>query len=144
AEHVAKVIKPALAEGQIVVCDRHADSTVAFQGYGRRLDMKLIQELNRIATAGISPDLTVLLDVDPKLARTRLSSRPEKGPAGEARDRLDDEHDDFHARVREGYLALASLEPARIRVVDSSGPFEEVRKKVLEIATAVIESKRSE
>jgi dTMP kinase len=121
AEHVRTVIGPAIAEGRLVVCDRFTDSSVAFQGYGRGLDLDLIDKLNRIATGGLEPDLTILLDLDPAVAASRLESRiagtAEKGTA----DRFDRETLDFHSRVREGYLRLAQAQPGRIRPIDSSG-----------------------
>lgn len=141
AEHVASVIKPALEAGRIVLSDRYADSTVAFQGYGRQLDLRMIESLNQMATSGIAPDLTILLDVEPAVARARLSARQVKHSTSGGTDRLDDEHYEFHVRVREGYLKIAAQHPDRIHVIDSSGPVEEVRKQVFGLALPLIESR---
>ncbi|HEX8186116.1 MAG TPA: dTMP kinase [Blastocatellia bacterium] len=134
AQHVAEVIRPGLARGRIVISDRYTDSTVAFQGYGRGIDLSLISIMNRFATDGIAPDLTIIFDLDPALARARLSARPVGGLLGA----LDEEALDFHARVRDGYLALAASEPSRIRVVDSSGTPEETHAAVMSLVMDLI------
>jgi dTMP kinase len=130
AEHVRTVIGPALQNGQLVLCDRFTDSSVAFQGYGRGLDLGLIESLNHIATGGLQPDLTLVLDLDPEVAASRLESRISgkagKGPA----DRFDREARDFHAQVREGYLRLYQAQPQRIRLIDSSGQPELVQETI--------------
>jgi dTMP kinase len=131
---VAEVIRPGLARGRIVISDRYTDSTVAFQGYGRGIDLSLISIMNRFATDGITPDLTIIFDLDPALARARLSARPVGGLLGA----LDEEALDFHARVRDGYLALAASEPSRIRVVDSSGTPEETHAAVMSLVMDLI------
>jgi dTMP kinase len=127
AQHVAELIRPALEAGRIVVSDRYTDSTVAFQGYGRGLDLKMIATLNRFATADLDPDLTIVFDVDPATARGRLSTRPIGGLLGA----FDEQHSDFHERMRQGYLKMARNEPSRIRVVDASGAVEETQSKLL-------------
>jgi len=130
AEHVRTVIRPALDDGRLVLCDRFTDSSIAFQGYGRGLDLELIANLNRTATGGLEPDLTILLDIDPAVAASRLESRisgtASKGPA----DRFDREARDFHSRVREGYLTLSRAQPERIRLIDSSGQTDAVQQKI--------------
>jgi dTMP kinase len=133
AEHVRKVVRPALADGRFVLCDRYVDSTAAFQGYGRGVDFTLIYDLNRIATGGLVPDLTILLDVDPALARVRLDARAAPGSDKKPADRFDGEDYDFHSRVRAGYLELAASTPDRIYVVDTSVGVEEAHKKVMQI-----------
>lgn len=133
AEHVRKVILPALDGGRIVLCDRYVDSTKAFQGYGRGISLSLITDLNRIATGGLAPDLTILLDVDPAIARARLDARAAPGSNKQPVDRFDEEAYEFHRRVREGYLALASAEPHRFHVVDSGVGVEEAHEKVVGI-----------
>lgn len=134
AEHVRKLISPSLAAGRIVLCDRYTDSTVAFQGYGRGLDLSFINELNRVATAGLRPDLTLLFDVDPVIARGRLDVRAAGTASKEPQpaDRFDDEEHDFHNRVRQGYLALAAGEPDRIQVIDSSVAADEAHQRVVQ------------
>lgn len=112
AQHVAEVVRPSLEAGMIVLCDRFTDSTLAYQGYGRGLDKDLIAKLNGIATGGLKPDLTLLLDlpVEQGLARAAKARQA---------DRLENEQIAFHHRLREGYLALAQAEPARFAVIDA-------------------------
>ena len=116
AQLVAEVIQPALAAGRVVLCDRYSDSTMAYQGYGRGLDRDALATLTAIATGGLRPDLTLLLDLDVErgLARRR--------DEGEEMNRLDLEAIEFHRRVRAGYLALAAAEPARWQIIDASRP----------------------
>ena len=110
AQLVSGIIWPALAEGTAVICDRYIDSTIAYQGYGRGLELKLVRAANDIATGGLAPDLTVLLDlpVEEGLARKR----------GDHADRFEQEELAFHKRVRRGYLTLARREPGRFLVID--------------------------
>lgn len=119
-QHLQEIIEPALAAGRHVLCDRFTDSTRAYQGFGRGLEMARIDALDRIATESRSPDLTLLFDLEPALARARSQKggstrRPDGG------NRLDNETLSFYQRVREGYLQLARAEPERFRVIDSSG-----------------------
>lgn len=113
AHHVDTVIRPALAAGQIVLCDRYADSTLAYQGYGRGLDLKELTTLNHLATGGLQPDLTFWLDLDPALGQERIGERPGK-------DRLESEALAFHQQVRQGYAALAAEQPQRWQRIDAS------------------------
>jgi dTMP kinase len=114
ASHVAEVIRPAVAEGRVVLCDRFTDATEAYQGGGRGMSHAWIRELARIAHPRLAPDLTILLDAPPELALSRLHGR------GPARDRIEGEGAAFFERVREAYLAIAQREPARVRVVDAT------------------------
>lgn len=125
AQHVETLVRPALAQGSLVLCDRYIDSTLAYQGYGRGLDRGLIAHLNTLATGGLRPDLTLLLDLPPEegLARVRASRLV---------DRLEVEALAFHERLREGYLELAAAEPARFVVVDASMPPERVQRRLRE------------
>jgi dTMP kinase len=116
AQLVAEVIQPALAAGRVVLCDRYADSTMAYQGYGRGLDRDALAALTAVATGGLRPDLTLLLDLD--VARGLARRRDE----GEEMNRLDLETIEFHRRVRAGYLALAAAEPARWQLIDADRP----------------------
>ena len=112
AQLVTKVIRPNLESGKIVICDRYADSTTAYQGYGRGLDLEMVKAINDTATQGLKPDLTILLDmpVEAGLARKR----------GKRQDRFEQEEIAFHQRVREGYLKLAANEPQRWLVIDAT------------------------
>jgi dTMP kinase len=120
AEHVSKVIVPALAAGQVVVCDRFTDSTLAYQGYGRGLDLEKIRQLNHLATSGLQPHLTLWLDLPPEvgLARRRIP------------DRLEQERLEFHRRVYQGFQVLAASEPQRIVRVDAQGSLAEVAARI--------------
>ena len=124
SDHTARVIAPALEAGRIVVCDRFADSTVAYQGYGRGLDPRLLQRLNRLATKGLRPDLIFLLDlpVEEGLAR--------QGRAGNDRDAIGRETVAFHERVRRGYLTLAGADPRRWVALDARRPLDELAEEV--------------
>lgn len=116
AHHVATLVRPALARGEVVIQDRYLDSSVAYQGAGRILDATEIRDLSLWAAEGALPDLTVLLDLDPASARARLDADDKPF------DRLEAEQSDFHARVRAGFLALAAAEPDRFLVLDASLP----------------------
>ena len=124
AQHVDCIIKPALEEGTIVLCDRHTDSTVAYQGYGRGLDLAQIHNLNRIATSGLKPDLTIVLDVDVETSQKRVGSE---------KDRMESAGIEFFERVRKGFLEIAKQEPERVKVVDSTQSIEEIHKEILEL-----------
>jgi dTMP kinase len=123
AQHVEKVIRPALDSRQLVLCDRFADSTLAYQGYGRGFDLTLLCSLNHIASDGIKPDLTLLLDLPPAVGLTRTKERRSlnrKTDRSECRDRFEHEDLPFHERVRNGFLELARAEPERVVIVDAS------------------------
>ncbi|HKA17118.1 MAG TPA: dTMP kinase [Blastocatellia bacterium] len=137
AQHVAELIRPSVDAGRIVISDRYTDSTVAFQGYGRGLDLDVIERLNRFATGGLKPDLTIVFDLDPNTARSRSGSRPVGGLLGA----FDEQHADFHARMRAGYLRMAQNEPSRIRVVDASGSADETHAQVMSVVLKKIEAR---
>lgn len=136
AQLVRELIAPALARGTVVLCDRFIDSTVTYQGYGRGIDLSLIERLNRFSTDGLVPDLTVLLDLDPRIGLMRCkrgmgadaSAGPGTGPS--CWDRIEAEPLDFHQRIREGYLTLAREEPDRIAVIDASLSVSEIETVV--------------
>jgi len=136
AQLVAEVIKPALAAGRIVLCDRYADSTMAYQGYGRGLDLVALDAITKFATTGLKPDLTLLLDVDPQ---TGLERR--KVGDGEW-NRMDQQTLDFHRRTREGYLALAAAEPERWVRVEATGTVEQVAAAVWQIASQALQARK--
>lgn len=129
AQHVREVIKPALDSGKVVICDRFTDATMAYQGIGRGLDMALIHELNRIASLGIRPDMTLLLDCPAETGIERAFDRNSKN--GHARDdRFEREAMAFHKKVRDGYLGIAKAEPDRVKIIDASQDVETVSKAV--------------
>lgn len=114
AQHVATLVRPALARGDVVIQDRYLDSSVAYQGAGRVLDAEQVRDLSMWATEGALPDLTVLLDLDPAVARRRLDA------ADKPFDRLEAEKSAFHERVRDAFLALAAADPRRFLVLDAA------------------------
>ena len=126
AQLVAQVIRPALREGKIVLCDRYGDSTLAYQGYGHGLDLNSLRAMLRFATEGLKPDLTLLLDLEVKTGLARKKSIDEWN-------RLDAYEVSFHERVRAGYLQLAQEEPARWQRVDASLPKDEVQTVLRQI-----------
>ena len=119
SEHVARVIGPAIDAGRIVLCDRFGDATVAYQGYGRGLDLGVVRFCSDLAARGLQPDLTLLVDVSVDVSQRRIR---ERATAGEASDRLDNENASFYRRVRGGYHTIASEDPARVRVLDGTLP----------------------
>ena len=136
AQHVREKLKPALAAGEIVLSDRYSDSTIAYQGYGRGLDLKLLDELNRLASDGIRPDLTIVLDlaVETGLERTRARVRGDvRGP-----DRFEGEQVEFHRRVREGFLKIARDEPQRVMTIDATRPMAEITAQIADAVLAVV------
>lgn len=122
AQNIETIVIPSIKQGKIVLCDRHIDSTVAYQGYGRGLDLDEINYLNNIATGGIKPDLTYVFDVDVETSAKRV---------GDEKDRMESAGQEFFNRVRNGYLELAKKEPQRIKVIDSTRSIEEVFQNVL-------------
>jgi len=126
---VEAVIRPALECGEVLLCDRYADSSIVYQGMVRGVGEARTAELNRIATGGLQPDLTIVLDLDHESGVERARSRNAERDGSESR--LDDEPAAFHRRVREGFLSLAEREPARIRVVSADGGPEEVFERIL-------------
>uniref|UniRef100_A0A832ML32 Thymidylate kinase n=1 Tax=Eiseniibacteriota bacterium TaxID=2212470 RepID=A0A832ML32_UNCEI len=134
AELVATVLRPALAAGRIVLCDRYDDSTLAYQGGGRGLDHDLLRTLNRAATGGLTPDLTLLFDVAPEAGLARRAA------AGPDTNRLDREPAEFHDRVRARYLALAAAEPRRWVVLDAARPPDALEADVWAAVAARLEA----
>ena len=127
-DHVERVIRPALEEGTIVLCDRFTDSSLVYQGLVRGLGWDEVETLNRLATGGLEPDLTLVFDMEPDKALARARSRNSQGSVRESR--LDDEPEGFHRRVREGFLELARREPDRVRVIDAAGRPEKVFARI--------------
>jgi len=144
AQHAREVIRPAFASGTLVLCDRFTDSTLAYQGYGRGVDLDMLRRLNRVASDGITPDLTFLLDcpVEVGLSRTKArkleslkAGKPPSLPASQppSQDRFEGEKSEFHERVRMGFLELARAEPERILILDATRPVSEVHEKIRKI-----------
>ncbi len=125
AQHVAKVIRPALALGEWVLCDRYSESTVAFQCFARGLQRSEVDRLNRFAEQGVRPELVVLLDLSVDASRRRQNRRVEESSAS-SRDRIEEEADDFHERVRQGFLSQSKEEPDRWLVLDAEQSVEEL------------------
>src|SRR5215218_3074800 len=131
AQHVRRMLRPALKAGRLVISDRYADATVAYQGAGRGFSTELISQIVQLATEGLKPDLTLLFDLPIKESTNRTARRlTSKTSAGIPRDRLDIEHADFHSRVRDAYLQIALAEPERVKLIDTSGPVERTQERL--------------
>ena len=131
AQHVSEVIAPALAAGNIVICDRFTDSTLAYQGYGRQLDRELITQLNALATGPVKPDLTLILDCPAALGLSRAMARINASPAARE-ERFEQESLLFHERIRTGYHDQAVAEPQRCLLIDGSGSIEATETLVMD------------
>ncbi len=131
AQNVHERIKPGLERGAVVICDRFIDSTLAYQGYGRKFDLKLLEALNRLATGGVTPDLTILLDlpVEVGLGRAKALDKGES-KSGEG-DRIEQLDIDFHRRLRQGFLELAAREPNRFEILEITEGIEAIQDKVV-------------
>lgn len=128
SELLASVIKPAIEDGRVVLCDRFSDSTMAYQGYGRGLDKELIEDLTGKVVGGFSPDRVVVMDLPVEDGLARAGGRMVKEGRGEAR--FEDESLEFHRRVRDGFLKIAEAAPERVRIVDSTKSVEDVHEAV--------------
>lgn len=126
AQHVSQLIKPALEQGKIVLCDRFVDSSIAYQGFGRDLGIDMVEGVNHFALQGIIPDLTLLFAIDPEKGLERSRQRRK------AMDRLEEEQLDFHKKVYEGFMALSRKYPQRFRVIDASLEIENIHKIVVD------------
>lgn len=141
AQHVSEVIRPALAHGQLVLCDRYTDATLAYQGDGRGLDQQLIHDLNKMASQATSPDLTILIDLQIEIGLGRALSR-EVELQDSSEGRFEREAMAFHQRVRDGYLSLAKDEPERFAIVDGSLSVEQLAAEILKVTLQFLELKR--
>jgi dTMP kinase len=141
AQHVSEIIKPNLEAGRIVISDRYTDSSVAFQGYGRGLAIEKVEELNHLATGGLTPDLTLLFDLEPESARRRLDNRVEKQTSDDSPMKgFDEEKEEFHARVRQGYFDIAEKYADRFQVISANQTIAEIHEKVLTLVLKSLES----
>ena len=141
AQHVIEVIKPLIEKEAVVLCDRFIDATLAYQGYGRRLDLKWIQRLNRLSSKGIRPDVTFLLDCPSDVGLKRAIQR-NRTLKQEKEERFEREEIQFHRRVRKGYLAIARKEPRRVKVIDTREGEEKVFEKIKKIVDNLIKEKK--
>jgi dTMP kinase len=142
AQHVRRKLLPALETGAVVISDRYADATIAYQGAGRGFPPELISQIVQLATGGLKPDLTLLFDVSIEESVSRTTRRSSSKSSGRgARDRLDIEAAEFHTRVRDAYLELAAAEPERIKVIDTSGPVEQTHYRVKQILVPFLSSR---
>ncbi len=124
AQHIDMIINPAIAQGKIVLCDRHTDSSVAYQGYGRGLSIDRINMLNNLAVNGRYPDMTLVFDIDVETSMKRV---------GDEKDRMESAGMEFFNRVRDGYLEIAKQEPNRVKVLDARKSIDEINKDVIEL-----------
>ncbi len=137
AQLVEQVIRPALDKGQIILCDRFVDSSIAYQGYGAMWSLDEVRTVNRIATGGLRPSRTYLLDLPVELGHKRILSR------GSKKDRMEQKEKMFHDRVRQGYLALAEAEPDRFRVIRADADIDQVFRQIILDLKRVLEMNRS-
>lgn len=138
AQHVRTHVRPALETGHVVLSDRYADATVAYQGAGRGFPAEVVAEVVALATGGLKPHLTLVFDISVSEGRRRALQRERKG---DRKDRLEAEDTAFHARVREAYLAIAAAEPERVRLVNASGSVQETHQKVMDIVIPFLEAR---
>jgi dTMP kinase len=130
AQHVREIIKPALTQQAIVLCDRFSDATLAYQGFGRGLDIEMLAQINAFAAASLKPDKTFLFDLSPEVGLKRAMTRIAQLDGGPKEDRFEQEQIEFHERVRKGYLNLAKGEPGRFIIIDASGDIQDVHDQV--------------
>jgi dTMP kinase len=139
AQHVREKLRPGVEAGEIVISDRYSDSTVAYQGFGRGFDLPLLRQLNQLATTGLIPDLTIVLDCLAEVGLERTRARVKN--KDHRFDRFESEMVEFHRRVREGFLATAKAEPNRVRIVDSQQSYESAAAEILAAAHELIRAR---
>jgi dTMP kinase len=142
AQHVVEKIKPALQRGEVVLCDRFADSTLAYQGYARGLDLNLVAQVNLFATGGLEPDLTLLFDLPVEVGLARAGARAKHLPDEQREDRFEREEIAFHQRLRDGYLHLAKAHAERFRVIDAAADVDAVWQRTRAILDAEVLRRR--
>ena len=138
AQHLDEIVKPGLSAGKVILCDRYYDATIAYQGYARGLNIDLISRLHWIAFADYKPDMTFLLDLPPETGLGRAWRQIENGQRAGTETRFEEEALGFHRRVREGYLALAHLEPRRFKIIDASAPKDRVEREIIAVLDSAI------
>lgn len=139
AQHIAALVKPRLAENSVVLCDRYFDATVVYQGFARGLDTRFIYELHRLVLEDFKPDITILLDLSPRIGLARAWKQLDNGTRSGTESRFEEETLSFHEKVRAGYLELARLEPERFRTIDASGDENQVQKDIREALTEYLD-----
>ena len=139
AQHIASLVKPSLAENKVVLCDRYFDATVVYQGYARGLDTHFVYELHRLVLEDFRPDITLLLDLAPRIGLARAWKQLDKGTRSGSESRFEEETLSFHEKVRAGYLELARREPQRIRTIDASGDMLQVQEDIREVLREVLD-----
>lgn len=133
AQHIHSLIKPRLAEGKVVVCDRYFDATLVYQGFARGLDIGFIRDLHRIILEDLIPDITLLLDLPPRIGLARAWQELDNGNRTETESRFEEETISFHEKVRAGYLELSRREPRRFKVIDASQKIDEVQRDIRKV-----------
>lgn len=141
AQHVRALLLPALAAGRVVLSDRYADATLAYQGAGRGFEPSLVDEVVGLATGGLKPDLTLLFDLSITESGARSRLRTTTSSDSDSSDRLELETENFHTRVRDAYLKIAAAEPERVRIVDASLSVEEIHAHVLDLVIPFLENR---
>ena len=139
AQHIASLVKPALAEGKVVLCDRYFDATVVYQGYARGLGARFVCELHRLLLDDFKPHITLLLDLSPRIGLARAWKELDKGTRSGAESRFEEETLSFHEKVRSGYLELARAEPDRFRIIDATGDVQQVQRAIRNVLRDIIE-----
>ena len=124
AQNIDIIVNPAIERGEVVLCDRHTDSTIAYQGYGRGVNIEELKKLNDLATGGKKPDLTIVFDIDVETSMKRV---------GKERDRMEESGEKFFKAVRQGYLEIAKTEPERVKIIDATQTIEEIHKQVVSL-----------
>ena len=132
AQHIQRLIKPALSSGKTVLCDRYYDATMVYQGFGRGLDIGLINRLHKLIFDDLKPDITILLDLPPEIGLARAWNQIKSGQRAEIETRFEEETLLFHEKIRAGYLELANREPARYRIIDARQNENQVREAIIE------------
>jgi dTMP kinase len=138
AQHVRTLVRPALDSGHVVLSDRYADATVAYQGAGRGFPDETVSALVGLATGGLMPDLTLIFDLPVEESQRRAAQRSDRG---HKKDRLDAEDAAFHTRVRDAYLRIAAAEPERVRVIDASGSVQETQSQIMRLVMPFLEAR---
>lgn len=136
--HINKIIRPSLSKGKIIICDRYFDSTIAYQGYARGLNISLIKQLHELVAENLKPDITFLLDLKPKIGLERVWKQVKNGERSFIETRFEKEVLSFHEKVRKGFLAMAEFEPDRFKIIDASQNITNVKKIIIKILKTII------